>query len=425
MEYKTKELEDKEVEITLKFTKEEWENALAEVYEKTKDKYDVQGFRKGHAPRQVIEKTYGNGIFDKDAKNDCFYKGYAEFMQKEKEFHPVSFPERCTFRIDDSGLELTFKVTVKPEVTLGKYKGLTVKMDKVSVSDEEVNAALEHLRQDRARFVEVDREAKKGDTLTIDFVGIVDGKKFEGGSAKDYDLELGSHSFIDTFEDQLIGVKKGDKKNVNVTFPDTYKDDLKGKPAVFEVTVKSVKEKQLPDLNDKFADEVSEVSTLSDLKEKLRDKLLKAKTTQERSKAEGKLIGMIVDASSVDIPEVMIADQLDSFINGLKRRLSYKGLTLDSYLNYAKTTLDDLKKARHEDARGAVKERLVLEEILLKEGIDVTEEEMQNKFNENAKEKRTLDQIRKSIGEEKYRYLQDSLLLNKLMDFLKKANKIE
>ncbi len=428
MKYTKKLLEDKRLEVTLNIDSAEWQEALNNAYNHSKGKYSVGGFRKGHAPRKVIEKTYGDTVFYDEAIDNSFYKYYLEFLSKEKDIQPVASPEVNISKIDENGLELLLRITLKPEVKLGSYKGLTVEKGKVEVSDDEVEHKLEHLRQSRVKFVEVDREIKNGDMATIDFSGSVNGEKFDGGTATDYDLEIGSKSFIDTFEEQLIGLKKGDKKDVNVTFPQNYHvDSLKGKPAVFAVEIKAVKEKHLPELNDTFADEVSEFSTLKELKEDTKKKLEEQKSHELDSQAESKLVDLIVDNSQVDVPEIMVQNQVDDFIKDFEYRLSYQGLSLDGYLKYANTTIDDLKKSRIDDARKTVKTRLVLEQIILNEKLDVTDKDIEDKYNEHNTDKdkkKTIKEIRKSMDEQQFNYFENSILLNKLMKFLKENNKI-
>ena len=427
MKYTKKILEDKRIEFTINVEKSEWDEALENAYKENKGKYNIQGFRKGHAPRKVIEKTYGDTVFYDDAINNSFYKSYFEILSKEKDVQPVTNPDIRISKIDDSGLELIATVINKPEVELGAYTNLNVEKDKVEVTDADVEHELEHMRESRVKFVSVDREIKNGDVTTIDFEGSINGVKFDGGSATDFDLEIGSKSFIDNFEDQLVGLKKGEQKDVNVTFPENYHaENLKGKPAVFKVTIKDVKEKVYPELNDTFADEVSEFSTLKELKEDTKKKLLERKEKEADSKRESKLIDMIVDASKVEIPEIMVEEQVDDFIKDFEYRLSYQGLNLDGYLKYANTTIDQLRKSRLDDARRTVKTRLVLEKIITNENLDVSEEDLITKFSEirsdKDKKKVSLDEIRKTIGEEQFNYLANSMLLNKLMTFLKSKN---
>lgn len=428
MKYTKKLLEDKRIEFTINVNKNEWEEALENAYKENKGKYNIQGFRKGHAPRKVIEKTYGDTVFYDDAINNAFYRYYFEILSKEKEVEPVTNPDIRVSKIDDNGLELVVTIIPKPEVTLGEYTGLEIEKKQVKVTKEEVSHELEHMRESRVKFVSVDREVKNGDVATIDFEGSVNNVKFEGGSATDFDLEIGSKSFIDNFEDQIVGLKKGDTKDVKVTFPENYHvDTLKGKPAVFKVTVKDVKEKVYPELNDTFADEVSEFSTLKELEEDTKKKLKERKEKEEASQRESKLIEKIVDNASVEIPQIMVDEQVDDFIKDFEYRLSYQGLSLDGYLKYANTTLDDLRKSRIEDARKTVKTRLVLEKIMVKEKLDITDEDIVNKFSEHAPDKKTvtIEDVRKTMGEEQFNYFANSLLLSKLMTFLKSKNKLD
>lgn len=427
MKYTKKILEDKRIELTISVEKKEWEDALENAYKENKGKYNIQGFRKGHAPRKVIEKTYGDTVFYDDAIDGCFYRYYLEVLSKEKDIKLVGNPEISIDKIDDNGLQLTLKVTNKPEVELGAYKNIEIKSEKPKVTKAEVDHELEHLRESRVKFVPVEREAKLGDTVTIDFSGSIDGVKFDGGTATDFDLELGSHSFIDNFEDQLVGTKKGDNKDVVVTFPADYPaENLSGKKATFAVTVKEIKEKVMPELNDKFADEVSEFSTLKELEENTKKKLLDRKEKEEKSKAENKLIDQIVDNAKVEVPEVMVLEQIDEYIHDFKHRLMYQGLNLEGYLKYANTTLEDLKKSRVDDAKRTVKTRLVLEKIMTDEKLNISDEELLNKYNEYATTKaEKLEDLQKVMGEEQFNYFANSLLLNKLMKFLKENNKLD
>lgn len=427
MKYTKKQLKDKRVQVNLVLDAKEWEEAVENAYQKNKAKYSVQGFRKGKTPRKVLEKNYGTSLFYDDAIDGCFYRYYFEVLSKEKTLEPVAMPEISISKVGPEGLEMTLTITVKPEVELGDYKGLTVEKKEVKVTKAEVDHELEHMREHRVKFVEVEREIKVGDTATIDFSGSVDGVKFDGGTATDFDLEIGSHSFIDNFEDQLVGLKKGDKKDVHVTFPKEYHEtSLSGKPSVFEVVVKSVKEKQYPELNDAFASEVSEFETLKDLTADTKKKLMESKKKQLEAENENKLIDMIVDGAKVEVPEVMVEQQVEDYIKDFEYRLSYQGLNLDGYLKYANTTLDELKKSRREDAKKTVKTRLVLEKIITNEKITVTDKDLEEKFNENAKDgkKKSIEEIKKTLGQDQLNYFENSLLLNKLMSFLKQNNNL-
>ena len=424
MKYTKKVLEDKRVQIDLALDAKEWEEAVQAAYEKNKGKYSVQGFRKGHTPRKVLEKTYGASLFYDEAIDGCFYRYYFEVLSKEKTIEPVAAPDIEIKSISEKGLELVLKITVKPEVELGEYKGLKVEKTAVKVTKEEVDKELKALLESQVKYVEVEREVKNGDTATIDFSGSIDGVKFDGGTATDFDLEIGSKSFIDTFEDQLVGLKKGDKKDVKVTFPKEYHEpSLAGKPAVFEVEIKEVKEKQYPELNDTFASEVSEHNTLKELTDATKAKIKDAKEKEAVAQAENKLIDMIVDNAKVDVPQAMVEQQVEDFIKDFEYRLSYQGLSLQGYLQYANITIEDLKKSRQEDAKKTVKTRLVLEQIITKEKIEVTDKDLEEKFNEHNKEKpKSIKDIKKTLNPEQLNYFENSILLNKLMKFLKDNN---
>lgn len=426
MKYTKKELKDNRVEVKLTLDSKEWEEAVNAAYEKNKGKYNVQGFRKGKAPRKVLEKTYGTSLFYDDAIDGCFYRYYFEVLSKEKSLEPVAMPEVSIDKVSAEGLEMTLVITNKPNVELGDYKGIEIEKAEVKVTKAEVDHELKHMLEHHVKFVEVEREIKMGDTATIDFSGSVDGVKFDGGTAQDFDLEIGSHSFIDTFEDQLVGLKKGDKKDVVVTFPADYHEaSLKGKKSVFEVVIKGVKEKQYPELNDTFASEVSEFETLKELTEDTKKKMVEAKKKQLEAESENKLIEKIVDNAKVEVPQVMVDQQVEDYIRDFEYRLSYQGLSLQGYLQYANTTIEELKKSRQEDAKKTVKTRLVLEEIIKKENITVTDKDLEEKFNENNKDKKkTIEEIKKTLGQEQLNYFENSLLLNKLMAFLKENNKI-
>ncbi len=426
MKYELKTLKDKKIEIEISLDAKEWEDAQDAAYKKTKGRYNIHGFRKGSAPRKVIEKTYGPGVFFEDAIDGCFYRYYFEVLQNEKSIEPIDAPALSIKEISENGIVIVATVENKPEVTLGEYKGITVKKDAVKVGEKEVKAELDRMVASRARFIEVtDRKVENGDLATIDFSGSVDGVKFEGGTATDYELEIGSHSFIDNFEDQVVGMAIGEKKDVNVTFPDNYHvDSLKSKPAVFEVTVKAIKAKELPELNDAFASEVSEFETLADLKADIEKKLKDEAEHEAEHKQEAKLIDAVVDNAKLDVPAVMIEHQIDDFIKDFEYRLSYQGLNLADYLKYMGQTMEELRASRKEDAERTVKTRLVLEAIVVTEKLDVTDEDVADKYNEGKEKKKTIEEIKKELKGEQFAYLQNSVLLNKLMKFLKTNNNL-
>ncbi len=426
MKYELKTLKDKKVEVEISLDAKEWEAAIEDAYKKTKGKFNIHGFRKGAAPRKVIEKTYGPTIFFEDAIDGCFYRYYFEVLQKEKDLEPIDAPSLAIKSIDENGIVIVATIENKPEVKLGDYKGLTVKKDTVKITDKEVTAELDRMVSSRARFIEVsDRAVENGDMATIDFSGSVDGVKFEGGTATDYDLEIGSHSFIDNFEDQVVGMKIGDKKDVKVTFPKEYHvEELKNKPAVFEVTVKAIKAKQLPELNDAFASEVSEFETLADLKADIKTKLTEQAEHEAMHKQEADLIEAVCNNAEVEIPEVLVEHQVEDFIRDFEYRLGYQGLKLEDYLRYLGQTIEELKESRKEDAKKTVKTRLVLEAIVKAEKLDVTDKDIEDKYNEGKEKKKTIAEIRKELKGEQVSYLENNILMNKLLKMLKDNNNL-
>lgn len=425
MEYTKEVLVDKKVKITIKMTKEEWEKSLQEAYEHTKSKYHVQGFRNGKAPRKVIEKEYGDTVFYDEALNNSFYVYYEEVINKEK-LEVVGNPKLNVEKIDETGVTLVVTTEVYPEVTLGEYTGLSIEKSEIKVSAAEVNAEIEAMREKAGRMVVVEREAKNGDTLVIDFVGKKDGVAFDGGTAKSYELKLGSGTFIPGFEDQLVGVKAGEDKHVEVTFPAEYPaEDLAGKPCTFDVTVHEVREKVLPALDDEFAKNVSEFDTLEEYKKSVKEQLKKEKEAKQEQEVEEKLLEKITENSSVEIPEVMVEEQAHEFVHQFAHQLEHQGLNIDDYVKYMNTTIEDLEKSRMDDARKTVKTRLVLEAVMKKEGISLEKEELENAIKEQAELNGIeVEEFKKTVHDHYLNQIASNLILNKLFDFLKKNNNI-
>lgn len=422
MKYNVKK-EKNQYKITISLDEKEWEEAIENAYQKNKSKYNIQGFRKGKAPRKVIEQTYGKGIFFEDAIDGCFYKYYFEVLGKEKEIEPIDAPQVDIQDLSDKGITLVAIVDNKPEVKLGAYKGLTVAKDKVSVKASEIDKEIEKMAESRAKFVEITRPVQNGDFVTIDFAGKIDGVLFEGGTGVDYELEIGSHTFIDNFEEQIIGMNIGETKDINVKFPDNYHAEaLKGKPAVFEVTVKNIKTKELPTIDDKFADDCSEHSTLEELKKDIKEKIKARKERDAEQKQQEEILKMITDASSVEIPSTLIDRQVEDFIKDFEYRLSYQGLKIEDYVNYMGTTIEDLKKDKRADAENTVKTRLVIGKILTDEKITVTDEDIAEKYNTGREKPLSISEIKKELNNEQLAYMENGLLLKKFFDFLKANN---
>lgn len=428
MSYKITKKEKNNVELEITITPERWEECVEQTYQEDKNKFSVQGFRKGKAPRKVIEKNYGEMVFFDGAFDKAFSEEYSKFLQENKDFEPICQPDVKIDKFGKEGLVVSAVAVGLPEVKLGEYKGLDVEKEVKTASKEDVEKELGMLAEKNARFVDVsDSEAKMGDFATIDFVGMVDGEIFEGGSATNYRLELGSKSFIDTFEEQVAGMKVGDEKDVNVTFPENYQaEELKGKPAVFKVTLEKLERKELPELNDEFASNVSEFETIEDYRADIEKRLNEKLAKETERKLENSLIEKIVKNAEVEVPEILVERQLDMFMRDLEMRVSYQGLKLEDYLKYLGTDAEKLRNDKREQAKETCKTRLVIEEIIKKENLFVTEEELNAKLQEMAdRYKKTLDEYRKTLDDHTLAYFENDILMEKLLDFLKTNNNIK
>lgn len=424
--YTTEKLDGDKFKIKISLTAEEWNGYVNEAYEQNKGKFSVQGFRKGKVPKKVIEQNYGADIFYDDALQLAFSKEYGDVLSKETEIEPVDHPDVKLEKFDADGLILDVTVQSLPEVKLGKYKGLEIESAKGEVKEEQVEKELNQVRERSARYVDVKRPAKNGDFVTIDFCGSIDGVKFPGGEAKDYRLELGSKSFIEGFEEQIEGMNMGETKTIKVTFPENYHaEDLKGKPADFEITLKAVEEKTLPELNDEFASNVSEFETLDEYKADIRKHLNETLNERLERETENNIIKAVVKETEVNIPECMVESQLDAYMKDMETRLSYQGLKLDDYCNYMNTTSEKIRKENHDHALETVKTRLAIEKIIEVESLKVTEEELNKKLEEvSAKYNKPVDEYKKSLGEKQLIYFENDILMDKLVKFLKENNKL-
>ena len=426
MKYKIKKQEKNQVEISMSFTKEEWANYIDKSYEQNKGKYKVEGFRNGKAPKSVIEKMYGEHIFIEPALNIAFQYGYSEVLEKEQDLEPIADPKIDIKKLDKENLELHLVVEVMPEVKLGAYEGLEIKKEIRKATAEEVEHELHHAQEHAGRIVEVEHDLENGNIAHIDFSGSIDGVKFEGGTATGYDLEIGSGSFIPGFEDQMVGMKKGETRDVKVTFPADYgAADLAGKEAVFEVKLHAIKEKQLPELDDEFAKDVSEFNTLEEYKKDIENHLNSHYAEHAERDAENDLIEEIAKNSEVEIPESMISQQQDAIMRDLEYRLMYQGLSLQDYAKYLDKTVEDIRAENKENAERMVKVRLVLEAIIKAEKLYITDEEVDAKLSELAKqEHKSLEEFKKSVNENRINYVKNDILMSKLINLLKEKNKI-
>lgn len=424
MDYKIKKLENNLVQINITLNKEEWDKEVTEAYNRTKGKFRVEGFRQGKAPRRVIEKQYGANVFYEEALSEGFYKAYTEILAKEADIKPVDAPNLSVKAVSENGIELEAEVATMPEVKVKKYTGLDVELKTKKVSKADVDAELERVKEQNVRFVEVEREIKEGDVANIDFSGSIDGVKFDGGTAQGHDLEIGSHSFIEGFEEQLIGLKAGEEKDVNVTFPtDYHAKELAGKPAVFACKINAVKEKQYPELNDEFASNVSEFETFAEFKAHIEEHLQEHLNEHARVDAENAIIDAIIANTELDVPAVMIENELNEIMKDLEYRLMYQGLNLQAYADYLKTTVEELRESNRDRAEKSVKVRLVLTYILEKEKIDVTDAEVDAKIEEMAKNaNKSVKEYKQNLNENRINYFKNEILMNKLLTFLVDKN---
>lgn len=421
----TFEKKDKQGILKIKVSKEEWENAVEKAYEKNKSRYKVQGFRNGKAPRKVIEKEYGDTIFFDDAFDDVVSGEYSKFLQENSSVVPASHPhvDMDSFTVE-SGLEATLKFDLMPEFNLPNLENLGVKKEEVKVDDEQIAKELENTKNAHARYVEEDKEAENGDFATIDFVGYVNNEKFEGGEAENYRLELGSHTFIEGFEEQVVGMKKDETKDVNVTFPEDYPaENLKGKPAVFKVTLHKVEKKVLPEIDDKFVSDTTEFETLEEYKNSIRENLEKVASEKAERDYEVALLDKIAELSNIELSDSMIEHEIHHIVEDFEHRLSHQGMTLEVYLNYIGKTLDEFKEERKRDAEKNIKTRLVLQRIISENKIALTAEELDEKIGEFAsKYQMSLEDFKKSMSQDDYAYFENNVIMTKVLDLIKSKN---
>lgn len=411
--------------IDLEISKEAIDKATEDVFKRTKGKYSVPGFRKGKAPMRVVEQFYGSGIFFEDAFNEVFPAVY-EAAVKEHGITPVDRPEIELDDITDDGVvKCKVTVTLMPEVKLGKYEGIKLDAVEYNVSDEEVDHEIKHAQDHASRFIDIDdRAVKNGDTVGLNYSGSVDGVKFDGGTAENQTLEIGSGSFIPGFEEQMIGMNIGEEKALNVKFPvDYHAEDLKGKDAVFDVKVLSIKEKQVPALDDDFAKDVSEFDTFAEYKADVKAKLEERKKAQAEAEQENKMVEAVAENAEVDIPDCMIEQQIDEQIRDMEMRMSYQGLKLDDYLKYTGMTMQQLRDMYKDGAKKTVKIRLVLAEIIKAEKIEATDEEINAEIDKYAANYGAQgEEFKKNITDDQKKYFKEVAVMNKTLAFLKEKN---
>ncbi|MBT1279296.1 trigger factor [Thermoanaerobacter sp. CM-CNRG TB177] len=416
-----KKLEKSVATIELTIPSEKFEEGLNFAFKKNASKFNVPGFRRGKAPRVIVERYYGEGVLYEDAVEYVFDEAYNEAL-KTFNLQPVDYPHIHILQIG-KGKDLILEATVPvmPEVELGEYKGIEIEKIEYDVYDGDVEYELEKLRQQNARIVPVEgRPAERGDIAVIDFEGFIDDKPFEGGKAENYQLELGSNTFIPGFEDQIIGHNVNENFNVNVTFPEDYRvEELRGKSAAFKVTLKALNKKELPELDDEFAKDVSEFETIDELKADIRKKLEERNRQQAENEMKEKAVMKVVENAKVDIPDVMVERQIDASLRELDYNLRYQGLDLDRYLSITGKTLEDLRKEMWEGALNRVKTQLVIDKIAKIENIEATEEELENKLKEMAANYRiNLEEFKKSLTESQINSIKEDIAYYKTIDFI-------
>lgn len=427
MKYTLGEKKNGVIEVIFELNAKEWEAEVEKAYEKHKAEYKKEGFRTGKVPRKVLEQTYGENLFFEDAFNDSFPELYTKMLEKEKQLYPVDYPAISLDKMSKDGLSFSVKITLLPEVVLGEYSGIEIKKRSDKVTEAEIKKELDALAEKQVKFVEVaDREAKMGDLVNIDYAGFEGKDQFEGGTAKDQELELGSKTFIPGFEEQVVGMKIGEERDVNVTFPEHYHaDNLAGKPVVFKVKLLGIREKVLPEINDEFASNASEFETLADLKKSIKDRLQENKTKEVEVEAENKLVEEIVKRAKLDVPAAMVDSQIDHELHHMEEAVKAYGIDLKTYMQIMGTTLEDYRKSKEKEAEAQVKASLVLEEIIKKEGIKVLAKDMKAKIAEIAERtKRNVTDVEREMQNNES-YLKNTILSEKVINRLKELNNIK
>lgn len=414
------------VKFNLEIEANVFDDAIKSAYQKNRGKFNIQGFRKGKATQAMIEKMYGEAVFYDDAIDIVFPPAYSNAI-KELELEVI---DRPSVDIESIGkgekLVMLVEVQVKPDVTVGEYKGLEVKKVESEVTDEDIDHELGHRLEEHARLVVIeDRPVRNGDIIRLDFSGSVDGVLFDGGTAEDFELTVGSNSFIPGFEEQLVGLAIGEKKDIQVTFPEDYhSEDLKGKPAVFAVKVNEIKEKQVPELDDEFVSETTEFETVDELKSNIRESLASGKLEYAQNMMKNELVLKLAEVTEVEIPEVMIQNEIQAMIGDFEQNLRYQGLNLDSYFAYSGTSRESLAENMRPDARTRVKVSLGMAQVAKLEGISATEEDFDKEYQKLADMyKMDIEQI-KSIFKSSDMGLEHSIISRKTMDFLLENSKL-
>lgn len=429
MSYTVENLEKSMAKLTITVSAEDFEEAMNKSYNKNKNKINVQGFRRGHAPRKMIEKLYGPEIFYEDAANLVIPDAYGDAAD-DCDIEIVSRPEIDVVEIG-KGKDFVFTATVavRPEVKLGDYKGVEIEKREAKVVAADVNAELDRVREQNSRMITVeDRAVEDGDTAVIDFEGFVDGEAFQGGKGEDYPLVIGSHSFIDNFEDQLIGKNIGEEVEVNVTFPEEYHEaSLKGKPALFKVTVKEIKHKELPELDDEFASEVSEFDTLKEYKASIKKNLTDRKKAEVKRANENEAVEKVVANAEIEVPDPMITEQVNQMVQEFAARLSQQGLSFEQYVQMTGMTPDALMEQMRPDAEKRIRTRLTLEAVVKAEDLKATDKDVEKEIENMAQMyQMDVDKMKEMLGDAEKEQISLDVAVQKAVDLIvKEANEVE
>ncbi len=420
MSLQVEKLEHNMARLTIEAGADELEKAINQSYLKNRGRIAIPGFRKGKAPRKLIEKMYGADIFFEDASRALVNESYSKETKEHEELKIVSRPKvKIEKMAQGEPFVFTAEVALKPDVELGKYKGIKVTKIDTSVTEEEVEERIKTERERSSRMVPVDREIRDGDIATIDFEGFIDDVPFDGGKGTDHDLTIGSHSFIDNFEEQLIGKSKDEETEVNVTFPEEYHEkSLAGKEALFKVTIKEVKEKQLPEVDDEFAEDQG-FDSLEEYREDVKKNLQNRKEADAKAKKEDELVRALIDDSKMDIPEAMVETQAEQMVENYAVGIQNQGLSFDRYLKYAGTTPEHMVEQMHDRAKSSIESRLVLEAVAEAEGLAATEEEIEERIAEMAEGYRMeVDKLKEIMGDEEMESVRSEIAIRKAADFL-------
>lgn len=427
MEYSIQKLDKSRKEIAMSFDSAEWDKHIEEAYKKNKHKFKLGGFRPGKVPFGVLVHRFGKEVFFDDAIDEALNAGYREILEQEKNFEPLGTPHVDIQECSEDGLKVVLAVDYYPEVVLGAYKGLKIEKEPCEVTEEEVTAALQREQENACRWLDVtDRAVQNGDRVILDYSGSINGVKFDGGTAEKQTLDIGSGMFIPGFEDRLVGMNLGEEKTIAVKFPENYGvENLKGKDADFAVKIHEIKLKDVPELDDEFAKDVSEFDTLAEYKADIKEKLLAMKKRNAEYAEENKLVEKIAEGSTVDLCDYLVEEEMDRLLDDFRMRLYQMQMRFEDYLQYSGQKVEDLRAERRPDAEKAVKSRLCIEAIIKAEQLSPTQEEIDTEIKKSADiEGKILDDYKKGMNEYEMGNIINRLMSDKLFKFLRENNTI-